>query len=70
MDKPLNQRILEDIQTGDFSSFDKLTEEKQVSLMKNWDDDMQLQYLMREPTISQEEFNGHLDKIANGTFNL
>lgn len=30
---------------------------------------MQLKYLMREPTISQEEFYGQLDKIANGTLN-
>lgn len=63
------KHINEDIKRGDFSSFDKLTEEKQVSLMKNWDDDMQLKYLMREPTISQEDFYGQLDKIANGTFN-
>lgn len=63
------KHINEEIKYGDFSSFDKLTEEKQVSLMKNWDDDMQLKYLMREPTISQEEFYEQLDKIVNGTFN-
>ena len=29
---------------------------------------MQLEYLSREPTMSQEEFYAQLDPIANGTF--
>lgn len=60
--------INEDIKYGDFSSFDKLNEEMQNELMTEWDDDMQLKYLSREPTMSQEEFYTQLDKIANGTF--
>ena len=62
------KRIDEDIKNGDFSSFDKLSDEVQNELMSDWDDEMQLKYLSREPTMSQEEFYAQLDQIANGTF--
>lgn len=64
----MTDKILDEIKLGDYSSFDKLTVEKQNELMSEWDDDMQLKYLSREPTMSQEEFYAQLDKIANGTF--
>lgn len=61
--------INEEIRNGDFSSFDRLNEEMQSELITEWNDDMQLKYLSREPTMSQEEFFAELDKIADGTFN-
>lgn len=61
--------INEEIRNGDFSSFDRLNEEMQSELITEWNDDMQLKYLSREPAMSQEEFFAELDKIADGTFN-
>lgn len=62
------RHIYESIKRGDFSSSDKLTQEMQNAQMSEWDDEMQLKYLSREPTMSQEEFYAQLDKIAKGTF--
>ena len=62
------EQINEEIRHGDFSSFDKLSDEVQNELMSDWDDELQLKYLSREPTMSQEEFYAQLDQIANGTF--
>lgn len=61
-------RLNEEIQHSNFTSFDRLTEEIQNELMSEWDDDMQLRYISREATMSQEEFYAQLDHIAKGTF--
>lgn len=70
MTRIMDGTILEEIRNGDFSSFDKLSEDNQTAIMKIWDDEIQLKYLMREPTISQEEFYKQLDRIARGDYVL
>lgn len=44
--------IIEEIQKGDFSSFNHLNEEQQIEIMKSWNQDMWIKYRMQN-TVSE-----------------
>lgn len=41
------KKIIEEIQHGDFSNFNKLSESQQIELMKTWDRSMWIKYRMQ-----------------------
>lgn len=61
------KHINEEIQHGDFTSFDRLTDSQKGDIAKDWDNNMRMKYLNRHPVITEEEFLKELDKIAEGT---
>lgn len=69
MDSKSIKKINAEVNAGDFSSFNNLSEENKGKVMKNWDKTMKHKYLTQNPVMSEEEFFSILDTIAEGTFN-
>lgn len=53
--------LLEEIENGDFSRFEKLSEPQQIKLMATWDESQWDKYCMQN-TISEEECFGPILK--------
>ncbi len=49
------KQINEAIKHGDFSEFDKLDDIQKIEIAKTWNDEMQIKYLSRTPSLSEEE---------------
>ena len=47
------KKIIEEIQHGDFSNFNKLSESQQIELMKTWDRSTWIKYRIQN-TITEE----------------
>ena len=62
------EHIKEEIQNGDFTSFDRLNESQKGNIAKNWTKEMKHKYLTRHGVMTEDEFFAQLDKIADGTF--
>lgn len=62
------KQITEELNRGDFSSFEKLNASQKGEIAKNWDDDMKHRYLTRHNVMTEDEFFGVLDSIAEGSF--
>lgn len=58
--------INESIRHGDWSEFDKLSDAQKIEIAKTWNDEMQIKYLSREPSLSEKEvFDTLIAKIKN-----
>lgn len=62
------KKVLEDIKRGDFSSFERLNDRQKGEIASKWTPEIQMAYLTRHTTMSEEEFFKKLDEIADGTF--
>lgn len=62
------KHIIEELNRGNFSSFDKLNASQKGVVAKDWDKNMRMKYLNRHTTMSEEEFFKELDKIAEDPF--
>lgn len=67
MDKAKETKIIEELKKGDLTSFNKLSESQRIELLKKHEK-LQLKYLMRNPTMTEDEFFSELDRIAEGTY--
>lgn len=58
--------INESIRHCDWSEFDKLSDAQKIEIAKTWNDEMQIKYLSREPSLSEKEvFDTLIAKIKN-----
>lgn len=53
----MNNRIFEEIQNGDFSNFNRLNENQQVEIMKNWNRDQWIKFRMQNSVSEEDVFN-------------
>lgn len=60
-----NNKLFEEINSGDFTTFDLLTESEQIECMKQWNHNMRIKYLTRNKAISFEEFFEELNQILD-----
>lgn len=60
------KNINEAVMNGDFTEFDKLDDQKKIEIAKTWNAQMQIKYLSRTPSLSEEEvFDTLISKIKN-----
>lgn len=58
--------INEAVKNGDFTEFDKLDDQKKIKIARTWSAQMQIKYLSRTPSLSEEEvFDTLISKIKN-----
>lgn len=58
--------INEAVMNGDFSEFDALDDQKKIEIAKTWNAQMQIKYLSRTPSLSEEEvFDTLISKIRD-----
>ena len=50
----IDNKLYYELQNGDFSNFNKLNENQQIDIMRNWDREMWIKYCMQN-TVSEEE---------------
>ena len=58
--------INEAVKHGYFTEFDKLGEDKKIEIAKTWNEEMQVKYLSRKPSLSEEDvFDTLIAKIKS-----
>lgn len=61
------KKIIEEIQHGDFSNLNKLSESQQIELMKTWDRSRWIKYCMQN-TITEEEVFKPIFKLIESIY--
>lgn len=58
--------INEAVKHSDFTEFDKLGDDQKIEIAKTWNEEMQVKYLSREPSLSEEDvFDTLIAKIKS-----
>ncbi len=60
----MNNRILEEIQSGDFTNFNMLSEIQQIEIMKNWDEQQWIRFRMQN-TVSEKDVFDPILKLSD-----
>ncbi len=60
----MNNRILEEIQSGDFTNFNMLSENQQIEIMKKWDGQQWIRFRMQN-TVSEKDVFDPILKLSD-----